>query len=148
MTKNYYLFAPSFSLLQWAHTWEILLFDQSSWLKISTHPHVHCFTGSHYDSWRTIMRLSLSAQEKLATLPGSTSSTLFEQWCGFFYVPKDVDKWKRCEMGPTVRKCNRLQMSLQRQHFHLSYLNTLSVGLARVWTREPPLSRLALSQLS
>ena len=39
-------------------------------------------------------------------------------------------------------------MPLQRQHFLLSYLKTLSVGLAGVWTRGLPLSRPALSQLS
>ena len=26
---------------------------------------------------------------RLATPPGSTSPTLFEQWCGFFYVPQE-----------------------------------------------------------
>ena len=41
-----------------------------------------------------------------------------------------------------------MQMSLQRQHFLLSYFKTLSVGLARIWTCDLPLSRLALSQLS
>ena len=30
-----------------------------------------------YDEWR------------LTTSPGSTSPTLFEQWCGFFYVPQE-----------------------------------------------------------
>ena len=45
-------------------------------------------------------------------------------------------------------KSNNLQMSLQRQHFVLSYLKTLSVGPAGVWTRDLPLARLALSQLS
>ena len=39
-------------------------------------------------------------------------------------------------------------MLLQRQHFLLSYLKTLSVGPAGVWTRDLPLSRPALSQLS
>ena len=39
---------------------------------------------------------------KLATPPGSKSPTLFEQWCGFFYVPQEPDKWKCCETGPTV----------------------------------------------
>ena len=29
------------------------------------------------------------SQKGLATPPGSTSPTLFEQWCGFFYVPKE-----------------------------------------------------------
>ena len=39
---------------------------------------------------------------RLATPPPSTSSTLFEQWCGFFYVPQEPDKWKCCETGPKV----------------------------------------------
>ena len=39
-------------------------------------------------------------------------------------------------------------MSLQRQHFLPSYLKTLSVGPAGVRTRDLPLSRPALSQLS
>ena len=41
-----------------------------------------------------------------------------------------------------------MQMSLQRQHFLLSYSKTLSVGLAGIWTCDLPLNRLALSQLS
>ena len=36
------------------------------------------------------------------------------------------------------RKSNRLQMSLQRQHLLLSYLKTLSVGLAGVLNPRPP----------
>ena len=47
-----------------------------------------------------------------------------------------------------TRKSNQLQMSLQRQHFLLSYLKTLSVGPAGVWSRDIPLGRSALSQLS
>ena len=39
---------------------------------------------------------------RLTTTPGSTSPTLFEQWCGFFYVPQEPDKCKYCETGPTV----------------------------------------------
>ena len=39
---------------------------------------------------------------RLATPPGSTSSTLFEQWCGFFYVPQEPNKCKCSETGPTV----------------------------------------------
>ena len=35
-------------------------------------------------------------------IPGRTSPTLFEQWCGFFYVPQEPDKCKYCESGPTV----------------------------------------------
>ena len=49
-------------------------------------------------------------------------------------------------LSEKTRKSNRLQMSLQRQHFLFSYLKTLSVGPARVRTRDLPLSRPALSQ--
>ena len=51
-------------------------------------------------------------------------------------------------LSEKTRKSNHLQMSLQRQHFLLSYLKTLSVGPAGVRTRDLPLSRPALSQLS
>ena len=51
-------------------------------------------------------------------------------------------------LSEKIRKSNRSQMSLQRQHFLLSYLKTLSVGPARDRTRDLPLSRPALSQLS
>ena len=47
-----------------------------------------------------------------------------------------------------TRKSNHLQMSLQRQHFLLSYLKTLGVGPASVWTRNLPLGRPAFSRLS
>ena len=47
-----------------------------------------------------------------------------------------------------TRKSNHLLMSLQRQHFLLSYLKILSVGPAGVWTCDLPLGRPALSQLS
>ena len=75
------------------------------------------------------------------------------------YVPQEPDKWKCCETGPTdfcpypgivEYETNRLQMSLQRQHFLLSYLKTLRVVSAWVWTRDRDLlrSRPALSQRS
>ena len=63
------------------------------------------------------------------------------QWGGFFYVPQEPDERKRCETGRVflpyprrleLRKSNRLQMALQRQHFLLNYLKTLSVGPAGV----------------
>ena len=47
-----------------------------------------------------------------------------------------------------TRKSNHLQMSLQRQHFLLSFLKTLGVGPAGVRTRNLRLSRSVLSQLS
>jgi len=92
---------------------------------------------------------------RLATPPGSTSPTFFEQRCGLILLcPTRTDKCNCCETGPTVlypylrRKTNCLQMSLQRQHFLLSYLTILSVGSARVWTCNLPLSRPVFSQLS
>ena len=71
------------------------------------------------------------------------SPTLFEQPHGFFNLPQETDVWKSCEMGPysflslskTTTKSNCFQMSLQRQHFLVSYLKTLSVGSARVLVR-------------
>ena len=51
-------------------------------------------------------------------------------------------------LSEKARKSNHLQMSLQRQHFLFSYLKILSVGPAGVWTRDFPLGRPALSQLS
>ena len=67
--------------------------------------------------------------------------------------PTRTDQWECCETVPLhlfekTRKSNHLQMSLQRQHFLLSFLKTLSVGPAVVWTHDLPLSRLVLSQLS
>ena len=112
-------------------------------------------TGSHFDSWRRIIRLqdryiSLQithpARERLGTPRGQRPLLLL--------VP---DKWKCCEMGlpgfrPYIlevsRKSNRLQMSLQRQHFLLSNLKSLSFFPVGVWTRDLQLSRPALSWLS
>ena len=51
-------------------------------------------------------------------------------------------------LSEKTRKSNHLQMSLQRQHFLLSYLKTLSVGPAGVWTCDLPLGGPGLSQLS
>ena len=39
---------------------------------------------------------------RLTTPPGSTPPTLFEQWCGFFYVPQEPGKCKCCETGPMI----------------------------------------------
>ena len=51
-------------------------------------------------------------------------------------------------LSEKTKKSNHLQMSLQRQHFLLSYFKTLSVGSASVWTCDILLGRPALSQLS
>ena len=51
-------------------------------------------------------------------------------------------------LSEKTRKSNRLQMSLQRQHFLLSYLKTLSVGPAGVRTHDLPHGSPVLNQLS
>ena len=76
--------------------------------------------------------------------------------CGFFNVPQIYYMCKGLwdgayglsSLSEKTRKSNHLQMLLQRQHFLLSYLKTLSVGPAGAWTYGLPLSRPALSQLS
>ena len=90
----------------------------------------------------------------MTTTPGSTSPTLFEQWCGFFYVPQEPDKCKCCETGPTVFRPypRRLEsLTVCRCHYKGSTFSsvifkTLSVGPARVRTRDLPLSTPALYQ--
>ena len=44
-------------------------------------------------------------------------------------------------LSKKTRKSNHLQMKLQRQHFLLSYLKTLSVGLVGVTNSWPPASQ-------
>jgi len=59
---------------------------------------------------------------------------LWDRPCGF------------TSLSEKTRNSIHLQMSLQRQHFLLSYLKSLSVGPAKVWIcDQPPLSRLVLS---
>ena len=93
---------------------------------------------------------------RLTTPAGSTSPTLFKQWCRFFYVPEEPDMlsavrkdlWFFFLIWEDYRNCNHLKMSLQRQHFLLSYLKTLCVGQAGVQTCVLPLSGPVLSQPS
>ena len=80
----------------------------------------------------------------------------FQTGCRFFYIPQEPDMlsavrrdlWFFVLIPEDYRKSKHLKMSLQRQHFLLSYLKTLSVGQAEVQTCELPLSRPVLSQPS
>ena len=63
---------------------------------------------------------------------------LWDGTCGIFVLVRE----------DRPRKSNHFQMSLQRQHFLLSYLKTTSVDLAGVWTHDLPLGRPAFSQMS
>ena len=83
------------------------------------------------------------------------SALLLRIVCGFFNVPQIYYMCKGLWNGAyglsclseKTRKSNRLQMLLQRQHFLLSYLKTLSVGPARGLKYGFPLSRPALIPL-
>ena len=107
---------------------------------LSCHFYIHTlFTGSHHSILRhlkddheiipiltSLLTLSHPAQERLATLRGSTSLPFTS---GFFYFPQEPDKWKCCETGPTVFlpyprrlvSLRRLHLLSQRQHFLHSY---------------------------
>lgn len=70
-----------------------------------------------------------------------------------FYVPSTNDELRDGAYGlsslsENSKDSNHLQMLLQRQHFLISYLKTLSIGLARVLTHDLPHGSLILSQLS
>ena len=89
----------------------------------SVPPHGAEHTTKRGSNLSVSLQITHPAQERLATPSGSTSPTLFEQWCGFFYVPSEPDKWKCCETGPTVfrpypgrveHESNRLQMSFAK----------------------------------
>ena len=100
------------------------------------------FTGSHYDTWRRIMRLSLyydfslqgtnPAQKRLVTPLGSiTSPTLFEQnGVGSFSTVRGT--YGFLSLSVKTRKCNRLQMSLQQQHL------ASECWSGRSWNPRPP----------
>ena len=51
-------------------------------------------------------------------------------------------------LSEKTRESNHLQMSEQRQHFLLSYLKTLSVGPAGVWTHDLPHGSPVVYQVS
>ena len=74
-------------------------------------------------------------QGRLPTPPGSTSPTLFEWWCGFFYVPQEPEKWKCCETGATAYSPypGRLEsLPISRCHYKGSTFFPVSVGPASV----------------
>ena len=79
----------------------------------------------------------------LTTTKGITSPTVFTE--GLFNIPtageflQNFCMSKGCDWGcdRKTRKSNCLQMSLQKKHFFLSYLKTLSAvscGPPRIWT--------------
>ena len=84
----------------------------------------------------------------VATQLGSMSPKLFEQWYGCFYIPQEqisesAVTWNLqfLSLSEKTRKSNHFQMSLQRQHFLLSYLKTLSVGPGLGLNPRPPIQQ-------
>ena len=80
-----------------------------SWVFHYIHTYVHCslvaITTPEGRSWGYLsLQITHPAQERLATPPGSTFPTRFEQRCGIFYFPQEPDKWKCCETGPYPRR--------------------------------------------
>ena len=110
---------------------------------------VYYFNHFYHMVWNT------EQGQRLPTPLGSSSRTLFEQWCRFFDVPQQPDKWKCCEPGPMIFHPypRRLEsLTICRCHckgstFSSVILKTLSVVTAGVWTCDLLLSRPALSQL-
>ena len=100
------------------------------------------------------LQITRPAQERLVT-PPSTSLLFSNSGAGTFTSHKNQISeisvrrdllYGFSSLSEKTRKSNRLQMSLQRQHFLLSYFKTLIVGSAGVQTHDLPLSRPALSQ--
>ena len=60
------------------------------------------------------------AHERLSHTAGVYAPySLYEQQCGFFYVPQEQEQWKSCEAGPTVfRLCQWRQECLTICRYH------------------------------
>ena len=73
------------------------------------------------------------------TTPGTSCPALYDERTGSLTSPVDHNiedagdgAYGLSSLSEKTRKSNHLQMSLQRQHFLLNYLKTLSVGPAGV----------------
>ena len=92
---------------------------------------------------------------RLTTTPGSTTPSLYEECVGSL-TSHSINIGKDCETGPTVFRPypRRLEsLTICRCHYKGStffsvIVKTLSVGPAGAWTRDLPLNRPVLSQLS
>ena len=101
-------------------------------------------------AWRQLLRdrNSPSPHERGTTTPGTTSPTLYEL-CGFFNFPQNIymqglwdGAYGLSSLSEKTRKSNLLQMSLQRQHFLLSYLKNVIRNRKNscLWLWNPKLS--------
>ena len=96
------------------------------------------------------LQITHPALERLPTPPGSKSPTLFEYivvWV-LLRITKTIQvkvlldgSYGFPSLSEKTRKVNLLHMSLQRRNFLLSYLKTLSVGLAGISVNPRPPSQ-------
>ena len=132
----YFFFGYKWKLRHWNgppfwHVKKFVTMPADLWTKTTslsmnvtwTNTHLYpLFTGSHYDTWRRILRLSLYWYLRLVTLPG-LRLVLFSNSCvGSFTSYKNQIGQKVLwdgtygfsSLSEKTRKSNRLQMSLQR----------------------------------
>ena len=80
------------STCQWINEWRVVDERTTDVPSYNTFLHVNSKLGRQHTKASLASRsqsiCELTVPWRLTTTPGSTSPTLFEQWCGFFYVPQ------------------------------------------------------------
>ena len=105
--------------------------------------------GSRYQSISDLIQPTQPMNHEIAqrptSTPGTPCPTLCDKCVGSLTSHRVMNNevlwdgtYGLSSLSEKTRKSNRLQMSLQRQHFLLSYLKTLSVGPAGVRTHDLP----------
>ena len=93
----------------------------------------------HLWAYRTHPTHEVNDVWRLTTTPGSTSPSLFAQWCRFFYVPQEPDRCKCCETGPTVhiqkwafiwRSAKKVLQVWKRRAYCVTFTTTFSFSIA------------------
>ena len=116
-------------------------------------------TGSRYQSISDLTQPTQPMNHEITQRPCSTPGTLCPTLCDkcvgslTSYSVMNIEvlwdgTYGLSSLSEKTRKSNRLQMLLQRQHFLLSYLKTLSVGPAGYRTHDLPHGSPVLNQLS
>ena len=85
---------------------------------------------------RSLLTANTPTQERLATLPVTTSPTLFEQWCGFFYVRQEPDKWAGTYGFSSLSEIPFLQTKILKKQCTLLNFSTRRVNVVLFGTAE------------
>ena len=85
---------------------------------------------------RSLLTANTPTQERLATLPVTTSPTLFEQWCGFFYVRQEPDKWAGTYGFSSLSEIPFLQTKILKKQCTLLNFSTRRVNAVLFGTAE------------